>query len=846
MRAARRLTVTTLVSLCAMAVGLLVWSASALAAVAPVLGEESVVNVSSDGATLRAQIDPEGAETTYVFEYGTGVSYGASVPLPAGLVGSGTSAVAVQVHVQGLQPDTTYHYRVVASSEGGVERGLDQVFTTQTTAGGELGLLDGRQWELVSPPNKHGAGLEEPDSEGGLIQAADNGDAITYLANGPVVAEPVGNRALEYSQVLSRRGPGGWETRDITTPSNEAQGFFVGEGTEYRFFSDDLSLGLVEPRSEMPLSPETTEVTPYLRENTSGGYQPLLTAANVPPGTKFGNPEPGSHRFSGEARFVGASPDMRHVVLASLVALTPGSGGGLYEWSGGQLQLVSVLPDGAPASDTCVQGLGSGQEVRHAISNDGSRVVWTGCGGLLVRDTATKETIEVTGAQNTFQTANSEVSKVFFTSNEALTPDASSGTGLNLYEFDVESGALTDLTVATIPGESVEVEGAALGASEDGSYVYFVARGVLAGGNVEGRKPAAGANNLYVAHEMGGQWTTTFITTLPGGDENDWARGFSGLFSMTSRVSANGRYVAFMSEAPLTGYDNIDANSGQPDEEAFLYDATSDRLVCASCDPTGARPVGVFDAGLEAGGLLVDSTALWGGHWLAASIPGGTPVDLLKAFYQSRALSSSGRLFFDSADALVPQDTNSEEDVYEYEPEGVGSCGRGSVTFSERSGGCVDLISSGASGSESVFLDASETGGDVFFLTTARLVSEDVDSALDVYDAHECTGESPCLAPAAVAPPVCTTADSCRAAPSPQPAIFGAPPSATFTGSGDLAPPVVKPVVKSKKHKQSKRSKKGKKSKKGRKSKKGKASRHGRRSTAWKSSFSGARRGERG
>jgi hypothetical protein len=119
----------------------------------------------------------------------------------------------------------------------------------------------------------------------------------------------------------------------------------------------------------------------------------------------------------------------------------------------------------------------------------------------------------------------------------------------------------------------------------------------------------------------------------------------------------------------------------------------------------------------------------------------------------------------------------------------------------------VGLISSGTSSEESAFLDASETGGDVFFLTTAQLAPQDVDDAYDIYDAHECTSVSPCLQAPAVRPPECTTADSCRAAPTPQPAIFGAPASATFSGAGNVTPappaPAVRPratVVRCRKH----------------------------------------------
>ncbi len=173
---------------------------------------------------------------------------------------------------------------------------------------------------------------------------------------------------------------------------------------------------------------------------------------------------------------------------------------------------------------------------------------------------------------------------------------------------------------------------------------------------------------------------------------------------------------------------------------------------------------------------------------IAANIPGGTAYRLSEAFYQSRFLSDNGRLFFNSSDALVPQDVNGAEDVYEYEPPGVGSCQTSSVTYSERSQGCIDLISSGTSGEESGFLDASGDGADVFFLTSAKLAAQDHDTAIDLYDAHECTSGSPCPPQPAATPPPCATGDACKPAPSPQPATFGAPPSATFSGAGNVTP----------------------------------------------------------
>lgn len=181
--------------------------------------------------------------------------------------------------------------------------------------------------------------------------------------------------------------------------------------------------------------------------------------------------------------------------------------------------------------------------------------------------------------------------------------------------------------------------------------------------------------------------------------------------------------------------------------------------------------------------------------WIAATIPTWTTPH-----HQSRYLTNSGHLFFQSLDALVTQDINGTEDVYEFEPEGTESCKAASATFSPASGGCVGLISSGTSPTESAFVDASESGGDVFFLTTEKLVPEDTETGLAIFDAHDCATGWACVAPPVSTLP-CTTADSCRAAPSPEPAIFGAPASATFSGFGNVNPGVsvtpVKPGPKS-------------------------------------------------
>ena len=295
----------------------------------------------------------------------------------------------------------------------------------------------------------------------------------------------------------------------------------------------------------------------------------------------------------------------------------------------------------------------------------------------------------------------------------------------------------------------------------------------------------SGEDNLYLLHDTENGWTTTYVATLSNEDRPDWYAEILDapyLAKVSSRVSPDGRFFAFMSERSLTGYDNLDAASGQPDEEVYMYDAQTGKLVCASCDPSGARPHGVFDS--EQAELLVDRNGVWtaressqadrhSNHWLAGSIPGWDDLNGNPATYQPRYLSNSGRLFFDSPDGLVPQDVNKLEDVYEYEPEGVGNCTSAVGTMADvyiqeldgsPVGGCVGLISSGVSLSESAFYDASEDGDDVFFSTTEKLSSEDYDKGYDIYDAHVCTGEVPCRA-VPVLPPPCASGTRARRLP---------------------------------------------------------------------------------
>ena len=793
-------------------------------AAAPKIEEPSVTDVASTSATFSATVDPGGAATTYAFEYAPAGGSFAPVPEPegSGSIPEGITGVPLSVHVQqGLAPNTSYAFRLVASNSAEHVTGESVSFTTQRT-GGALALPDNRQWEMVTPPNKLGALFFAYQRQGTsmILQASVHGDAIVDQASQPSEPDPPGY--ANEVQVLSTRGPGGWSSQSLDVPHAEAAGPDIFVHQDYRLFSSDLSLGVVDPWGNFTaLSPQASESTPYLRTDYLNGnvaercessylsssscFRPLVSGcpaapaacapsveehADVPRGSEFGEERGGRcvvTQYCGP-NFVDASPDLSHVVLRSPAQLTSTSGGsGYYEWSDGQLQSLPMpLVTGGGNREELAMGL-------HAISVNGQRVVLQSNEEvnrhLYLRDTNLPSSNDPNAQTNIeigvgiFDTASADDSRVFFSGylSGYLSGD--------LFEYDLNAEVghrLTDLT----EGAGVSQ---VLGASEDGSYVYFTSPGVLTPSAHStscsrfGREQEAATCNLYMRHDG-----VTLIAP-------------SGTIAHEAQVSPDGHWLAFMSDKDLTGYNTRDAVSGLLDEEVYLYDVDAGRLVCASCDPTGARPVALTQRFEEEYMGLADTFYEREGG-VSAGVPqwhNFGPVE-----YQARYLSDSGRLFFDSFSALVPQDINGTEDVYEYEPtglqnqEGKQECTPSSATFSERSDGCISLISSGTSAQPSAFLDASENGSDVFFATTSKLALQDYDSAPDVYDAHECTSVSPCPPAPVAEPPPCVTEASCKPAPTPQPSIFGASGSATFSGPGNIVPtggglsPAAKPKAK--------------------------------------------------
>ena len=112
--------------------------AGSAAAAAPTATTGPVTSVAATTATVSGSVNPNGTATSWYVEYGPSTSYGSKTS--AASAGSGTSSMPVSGSLSGLKPGTSYHYRIVATSSGGIAHGSDGLLTTaaapQATTGG--------------------------------------------------------------------------------------------------------------------------------------------------------------------------------------------------------------------------------------------------------------------------------------------------------------------------------------------------------------------------------------------------------------------------------------------------------------------------------------------------------------------------------------------------------------------------------------------------------------------------------------------------------------------------------------------------------------------------------------
>jgi predicted lipoprotein with Yx(FWY)xxD motif len=134
--------------------------ASPAAAVIKPIAQASAPAAVSGGVELKGRIYTYESDTHYRFDYGTTTAYGASVPVPEGDAGVQSIATVAQT-ISGLTPNTVYHYRLVATNEGGTGESPDATFNSS---------------EVGAPtPPPYGGGGESPPGGGGAPLPAKGG-----------------------------------------------------------------------------------------------------------------------------------------------------------------------------------------------------------------------------------------------------------------------------------------------------------------------------------------------------------------------------------------------------------------------------------------------------------------------------------------------------------------------------------------------------------------------------------------------------------------------------------------------------------------------------------------------
>ncbi len=673
-------------------------------------------------------------------------------------------------------------------------------------------LPDCRAYEMVTPPYKEGFSVRGVAvSEGGSQVLAESlGNFVT-----PGGATIEGTGLFGHSYLLARTEHG-WEQTPLDAPSSRFPDFEVWTA------SADLSSSLW-----FASVPGQSSADVYLDSQAPGSSGSALT--HVGPGAP-----PGVAELALD--FLGASSDLSHAVFlvnSPLLGLEedrlwpgdttlPEQLPSLYEYAGtgdSEPELVGVsnqtsvseaariqstphINEAAKLISNCGTVLGSGPnpggDAYNAISASGKTVFFTSaaCGGEgppvneLYARIDREKTVDISepapsvpgrlcteacaGAESTpalrkpgvFAGASLDGSKVFFTTRQSLVDEdeAGEGSGNDLYEAEVQGDAVSRLTLISRGGSGDATPGSGAGVlgvvrvSEDGSHVYFVAEGVLTGANGEGESPSPGAKNLYmfVRECPGGEAVcadpterTAFIATLSAEDRAVWSADDV----RPAQATPDGRFLVFQSTADLTPDQGDREEAGQ----VFEYNAQAQALVRVSQGQDGYNENGNSNS-------------------YAATIPvQGYELDRPSTRFTHLAVSADGsRVYFLSRDALTPQAVNGVRNVYQYHDHQV------------------DLISDGHDlQADAELVGTDEAGRNVFFTTADRLLAQDTDTQVDIYDARVEGGPPP---PAETAP---CSGIACRGSAGEPPVVL-APASTTVAGESALAPVAAGTVTKHK------------------------------------------------
>ncbi len=816
----------------------------------PLIESASATPLTPAEARLDAKIDPMGFNTTYWFELGPTAAYGTRVPVPPGTLALASGSQTVTSPVTGLSSDTTYHFRVVAESSEGRTTGGDHTFVSPSGAG--TVLPDARSYEMVTPSYKAGVPVTGAPatitndgtkllglSLGGFAgvendEVGTNGEFGAWYAFNRVEgsgwsAAPATPAAKDLPHAVPQvTGPDTSIWSSATVPGGG------GHGEEHLILrSADGSLRDIGPVWPPAVGAHRSLTTYVVEAATGDGSHVVYSIEYGPflwPFDSTVPARPSLYAYDGPQ----AAPSLVGVSGArgssSLISQCGTVLGDAWEANGSVLNALSN--DGASIVFTAVAGSEHASPYAHTTCADGeghtgaapaanelyarvagSSTTWVSepaCSRVSPACHNVSTDTYTTAAQSEaaavrFAGASASGSKVFFSTTQQLTNGDTDATP-DLYEYDfsapagqrlvqVSAGGMGDPT----PGSSADVQGVA-GVSEDGERVYFVARGVLTDEpNSTGDRAQPGADNLYLyapdaTHP--GQHSTSFVARLCSGPQTSGTVADAqcpttlnadeatltdnhndlGLWRPSEKPQINltpdGRFAVFASYGDLTADDTSTAR------QVFEYDGQTGTLTRISIGERG------FNDGGNAG--LGDARIVSSYH----TAHGFTDSTSRRVGSRMRTMSDDGSyVFFQSPAGLVPHALNDvpidasgdfAQNVYEYHAGHVYLISDGNDTASQ--------ITKEGHQSAVTLIGTTPTGRDVFFTTADRLVAQDTDTQIDIYDARVDGGFPP--------PPVESACrdEGCQGVSSTP--LFTAPPaSAGFFGPGNATPPMIKPLT---------------------------------------------------
>lgn len=703
-------------------------------------------------AQLGGRVAPRGFATDYFFEYGTEGPCDANscTATATRSAGSGASIELVSEQIEGLEPTTTYHYRVVAES-GQANSPVYGNDMTVTTLASEAPLSHGhfpgppdsdRAYEQVTPPDTGGNPV---NLVSGL--SADGNRALYYISGGTPLSEE-GNVWSVYFSQRNETGPheGFWQARSIVPPRNNEI------GNPHWYVTGDADLSTI----------------PGMFKNEGTQKSSLWRLDPTEPAIHLGD---GSGAASDEIDLGGAGvSDDGSRLMAILRGPRdpeyPSSGENLYDLSSGTPHLASLLPNGTACAVRVKNPETPFVSWRHAISADGSMAFFEskdGCGGVpsrvYMRDLLASETklvspAPLSGPECDANFLSSTPGAAFFWSRSRLSPEDTAPDGCgqvpldgDVYRYDFGDETLKCVT-CVIAGVDADVfvpfsngnwrTDENLLVAEDGSRIYFQSPRALVPGAPS--VPVGEPGNFYRVNVNSGDlaWVGSLTRGTPP---------TSGLGALQSPATPDGSTLLLYSDSsflnPLNGTDN--AGTAQ----IYRYDDRDRSFACVSCPNDGSAPRGAA------------SSLLTGGHLGATS------------------LSEDGEtIAFPTPTPLVGADQNTA---------GPGGSAQNGIDIYEWRDGRYLLVTDGLTnstpGTEGPALAGmSNDGHDIFFVAPTQYTPDAVDGYRRLYDARIGGGF---LYPTPTPP---CPLEVCQGTPNGAPEER-APGTGTFAGPGNLSEP---------------------------------------------------------